>query len=181
MVVCFRLVSPLDIPTTTTSQKGAWWSWPILWILAMAKTKCWCSKKEDRKGVHFTKCQTYCVKPKWFKRCWDYRENSGVKFLINISCDTRHPIILHKVKTISPDTQWFLCQVWRFFLMIFMVRPDTQWILYQFKIFTPDTQCFKCQVWSLYHFVLLSLTPNGFGIGWKLHGVGPVDNRPFTD
>ena len=33
VAACFRLVSPLDSPR----KKGAWWSWPILRILAMAK------------------------------------------------------------------------------------------------------------------------------------------------
>ena len=39
---CFveRFVSLLDIRTrTSTTWKGAWWSWPILQILAMAKTQ----------------------------------------------------------------------------------------------------------------------------------------------
>ena len=43
---CHRL-----IPTTTRTQKGAWWSWPILWILAMVKKQAWISCAYN-KNVH---------------------------------------------------------------------------------------------------------------------------------
>ena len=104
----------------------------------------------------------------WWKICWEGILVCSYQSIILWHLTPNYFLIRWKLSHLIPNDFYIRCGG---IFILFSVRPDTQWLLYQVKYVQLIPNAFSVRCDNFYYY--WNLTPNGFGIMWKLSHIIP--------